>query len=391
MDGEPISRFEIAAPPRIVFGAGVAAEIPELVRSLGSRALFVTGSRPERHELIVSGIRAVCDAVTVFSVTGEPGVETVRGGLDALRALGADIVVAIGGGSVLDAGKAIGALAGAGAPVETYLEVVGMGRAIERAGVPCVAVPTTAGTGAEATRNAVLGVADRRVKVSLRSPFVLPRVAVIDPLLTAGMAPALTASTGLDALTQLIEASVCGRSNPVVDAWCTEGLQRVSRSLREAFDNAGNLDARADLSLASLLSGLSLANAGLGAVHGFAGPIGGMYPIAHGAVCAALLPVVMEANLKAITERFPHHRAIGRYERIARLLTGDSQASALDGIAWVRALCAGMRIRSLGELGVKRDEFSVIAQKASVSSSMKANPIKLDHEELVQILNAAWE
>ncbi len=385
-----MTRFEISIPSRIVFGLGAASEIPGVVRSLGRRAFLLTGSRPGCHGEIEAKIREACDEVAVFSSPGEPDVEAVRAGVAAVRMAGAEVVVAIGGGSVMDLGKAIGALARTGFPVETYLEGVGAGSAIEAAGIPCVAVPTTSGTGAEATRNAVIGVSSHRVKVSLRSPWVLPRVAVVDPTLTVGMPPDLTATTGLDALTQLIESFVCARFNPITDVWCAEGLRRVSHSLRTAHHDGGNLESRADLSLASHLSGLALANAGLGAVHGLAGPLGGMYPIAHGAVCAALLPSVMEANLLALRSRSPMHPALGRYETIARLLTGDPRARAEDGIAWVRALREPFGLGSLAELGVVAAEFPEIVRKASMASSMKANPIGLTQEELSSILEAAW-
>ena len=188
-----------------------------------------------------------------------------------------------------------------------YLEVVGGGQPLARPSAPCIAIPTTAGTGSEVTRNAVLSAPDQRVKVSLRSPLMLPRLAVVDPTLTQGLPRSITASTGLDALTQLIEPYVSCRANPATDAWCVEGLRRASGALRRACDDGADVDAREQMALASLFSGFALANAGLGAVHGFAGTIGGMFDAPHGAICAALLPHVMAGNLRALASRGAPH------------------------------------------------------------------------------------
>ena len=203
-----------------------------------------------------------------------------------------------------------------------YLEIVGRGKALANRSAPFIAIPTTAGTGAEVTRNAVLASPEHQIKVSLRSPHLLPRLAVIDPELTYDLPPALTASTGLDALTQLIEPYVCLRANPMTDGDCVEGIHRVARSLREAVFNGQNKSAREDMAMASLFGGLALANAGLGAVHGFAGPIGGVFPAPHGAICAALLPQVMAANLRALRQREPDSLRCA-VTRVATLLTGN--------------------------------------------------------------------
>src|SRR5207245_11298164 len=209
-----------------------------------------------------------------------------------------------------------------------YLEVIGQGRALENASTPFIAMPTTAGTGSEVTRNAVLASPRHRVKVSLRSPFLLPKIALVDPELTYDLPPSITASTGLDALTQLIEPYVSSRANPMTDAVCVDGLRRVARSLRVAFEAGRNAAAaREDMAVASLFGGLALANAGLGAVHGFAGPIGGMFPAPHGAVCAALLPDTMEVNLRALRRRAPESETLRRFDEIARILTGRPEAT----------------------------------------------------------------
>ncbi|HSG20091.1 MAG TPA: iron-containing alcohol dehydrogenase, partial [Burkholderiaceae bacterium] len=272
-----------------------------------------------------------------------------------------------------------------------YLEVIGAGKAITQPAAPYLAIPTTAGTGAEVTRNAVLGSPEHRVKVSLRSPLMLPRLAVIDPELTYQLPPRLTASTGLDALTQLLEPYVSHLANPLTDAICREGLRRAARSLRRAYrQGRADLPARNDMALASLLGGLALANAKLGAVHGFAGPLGGMFPAApHGATCAALLPQVMAVNVQALQERATAERALRRYDEVAQILTGSDRATAADGVAWVRDLCRELQIPPLNSYGLTEADFPALIEKSAKASSMKGNPIKLTGEEMAEILRRA--
>jgi alcohol dehydrogenase class IV len=267
-----------------------------------------------------------------------------------------------------------------------YIEIIGRGRMLSKPSAPFLAIPTTAGTGSEATRNAVLASPEHRVKVSLRSPFLLPSIALVDPELARDLPPALTATTGLDALTQLIEPYTCLRANPMTDALCEEGMRRAARSLRAAFENGRNDAAREDMALASLFGGMALANAGLGAAHGLAGPIGGMFPAPHGAVCAALLPHVMAANLRALRVRQPGNPALARYQTAARLLTGNPQAGADDGVEWVRSLVSDLQIPGLGLYGIKSEHAAELVAKAAQASSMKANPIVLLPAELSALL-----
>jgi alcohol dehydrogenase class IV len=326
---------------------------------------------------------------SVLPVPGEPEIETVQRGVALAKRENCGLVISFGGGSALDAGKAIAAmLANPGKPLD-YLEVIDRGQALTKPSAPFIAIPTTAGTGSEVTRNAVLASPEHRVKVSLRSPFLLPKIAVVDPELTYDLPPAITASTGLDALTQLIEPYVCSRANPMTDALCVEGIRRAARSLRAAFADGRNAAARSDMAVASLFGGLALANAGLGAVHGLAGPIGGQFPAPHGAVCAALLPQVMEANLRALRRRQPATQTVQRYEEMARLVTGHASATAEAGVEWVRKLVKDLGIPSLGQYGLKREHTAELIAKASQASSMKANPIALTPEELAGILERA--
>jgi alcohol dehydrogenase class IV len=316
-------------------------------------------------------------------------LEIVRQGVERAASEKCDLIVGLGGGSALDAGKAIAAMRTNPGDLLDYMEIIGAGKPLREPSAPFMAIPTTAGTGTEVTRNAVLASRADRVKASLRSPFMLAKIALVDPELTYGLPAALTASTGLDALTQLIEPFVCERAQPMTDALCAEGMRRVACSLRVAFTESPNAAAREDMALASLFGGMALANAGLGAVHGFAGPIGGLLDAPHGGICAALLPHVMEANLRALRQRAPAHRALQRYETVARILTGNSTALADEGVAWVRQLVADLRIPNLSAYGLTTENRGMIIEKAQQASSMKANPILLTTEELAAILEGA--
>ncbi len=382
-------RFEFATASRIIFGPGTLKEVGASARSFGARPLVVTGRNPARAAKLLDLLAGDGLPAATFAVAGEPSTDCVLAGVKQAREAGCDLVIGFGGGSALDAAKAIAALLGNDGDLLDYLEVIGRARPLPRPGVPCLALPTTAGTGAEVTRNSVLASPEQRVKVSLRSPFLLPRVAIIDPELTHGLPPDVTATTGLDALTQLIEPYVCNRANPLVDALCVEGLRRAAYSLRRACEHGDEPGPREDMALASLFGGLALANAGLGAVHGFAAPIGGMFPAPHGAVCAALLPPVMAANVRALRERQPASPIRARFAEIARLLTGRPQATAEEGIAWVRELGRDLGIRPLRTYGLGAADIPVVVEKAALASSMKANPIALTREELAAALAAA--
>lgn len=376
--------FEFVTAARIVFGRGTAASVVKIAREFGSRALVVTGRDRSRAARVTEGLD--CDW---FSVTGEPTVQCVRDGVARARETRSEMVISIGGGSAIDAGKAIAILvANSGEPLD-YLEVVGRGKPFERPGLPYIAVPTTAGTGSEVTRNAVLGSPDHGVKASLRSPWMLARAAVVDAELTVALPPSVTASTGLDALTQLIEPYVSARANAMVDLFCAEGIRRINASLIRAITNGSDMEARESMAFASLLGGLSLANAGLGVVHGFAAPIGGMIDAPHGAVCAAVLPHGMETNICALRERDPHGSALRRYGDVARMVTGNPEAAPEDGVERVRELCRDSGIDSLSKLGVRREDVPALVEKAARASSMKANPIVLTPAELTEVLEAS--
>lgn len=379
-------RFEFATATRIIFGEGAIQQVGQLVLEMGSRAFVVTGRTLQRAEPLCEQLNKHGIDCLTFQVPGEPTVLIAKNAVKQARQAKCDLVISIGGGSALDTGKVAAAMLTNTGQLEDYLEVVGQGKPLTEKSKPHIAIPTTAGTGAEVTRNAVLGVPEYRVKVSMRSPLMLPLLALVDPCLTYSMPPTVTASTGLDALTQLMEAYVSNKANPMTDCLCREGLKRAACSLRRAYEDGSSQDAREDMALASLFSGLALANAKLGAVHGFAGPLGGMISAPHGVICAGLLPYVMEANVQALQRRAADSPALSRYHEIAQLLTGRDTAQAVDGVVWVQELCRALKVTSLDEFGLKVQDFPTVVAKAQKSSSMKGNPITLADEELTEIL-----
>lgn len=384
-------RFEFATATRIIFGEGTLPEAGKTAKEIGGNVLLVCGSSPEHVQPLRTVLEKQGIGYAVFQVSSEPTVAIVEQAVKLAKEAKSSLVIAFGGGSAIDAGKAVAALLANGGEVLDYLEVIGRGETLTKPSYPLIAIPTTAGTGAEVTKNAVIRAPEHKVKVSLRSPTMLPRLALVDPELTYNLPPQITASTGLDALTQLIEPFVSAKANPMVDAMCQEGMQHIARSLRRVYEHGDDTIARRDVSLASLLGGLSLANAGLGGVHGFASVIGGMFSAPHGAVCARLLPGVMKANLIALKERSPESEFIGRYEQIACILTGKPNATAVDGITWVEELCEALNIPSLSIHGVSFEDIPPIIEKSKVASSMKVNPVSLTTDEMREILEHALD
>src|SRR2546430_1995285 len=356
--------FEFATAGKILAGAGRAAELPGVVAGLGSRVLVCTGADPARHDV-------------VLAVGAEPTVELARACVAAAREHGADVVAAVGGGSVLDLGKAAAMLLGNGGDPLDYLEVIGSGRQITQPSVPCVAVPTTAGTGAEVTANAVLASPAHGLKASLRSPLMTPRVALVDPELTMSCPPRVTAASGLDALTQCLEPFVSVRANPLTDGLAREGLRRAAAGLRAAYADGSGLGARADMAMCSLLGGIALANAKLGAVHGLAGVIGGTADVPHGMACAALLAPLVQANVRTLRTAAPGSPALDRYAEAAQLLTGKPVASIEDGLTWIGETLTLLGVPGLAAFGLAPGQAGDIAAAAVTSSSMQGNPVPL--------------
>jgi alcohol dehydrogenase class IV len=382
-------QFEFATTSRILFRPGAVADLPNIAREFGTRALLVTGRNTTRAAPLAAELQHAGIESSIFAVETEPTLDVLRAGVHRARHA-CDLVIGFGGGSAIDAGKAIAALVtNSGEPLD-YLEIIGQGRALERAPLPFIAVPTTAGTGAEVTRNAVLGSPQHGVKASLRSPLMLPKTALIDPDLTLNLPPEITASTGLDALTQLIEPYVSNRANSLTDLFCIEGMKRVAACLLRACRNGGDHQARESMSFASLLGGLALANAALGVVHGFAAPLGAMLHAPHGALCAAVLPHGMAINIQALRRRAPpEHEALRSYCDIARILANSSTAEPEDGANWVAALCQQLSVAPLRVHGLEPQQIPALVEKAAKANSMKGNPIPLTTQELTEIAELA--
>jgi alcohol dehydrogenase class IV len=381
-----VVRFDLAFPGDIRFGAGRVSEVPGALADLGaSRVLVVTGRTTSRADAVRSALNEVNISSVVSGVATEPSIERVRATVDLLLETGCDAVLGFGGGSALDIAKAVAVLATSGTDPMEHLEVIGAGRPIERQGLPCVAVPTTAGTGSEVTRNSVLS--GSGVKASLRSPLLLPKVALVDPDLLVGVPKPTIAASGMDALSQLIEPLLSQRANPFTDALAREGIRRSARSLRRAYEEGmEDPGVREDLAMASLFSGICLANSGLGAVHGLAAAAGARLSAPHGAVCAAVLAAAIDVNLRALRDRAPDHQAVQRITEVATLLTGRPDASAEDAISWLQELTAVLSIPGLASYGLDEAEIDAVATAAQKASSMRGNPIELRDQEVREIV-----
>jgi alcohol dehydrogenase class IV len=382
-------RFDLTLPGEIRFGAGRVSEVPGALADLGAkRVMVITGRTTSRADGIRAALNAADMSSMVFGVATEPSIERVRAAVDLVLETGCDAVLGFGGGSALDVAKAVAVLARSGTDPMDHLEVIGAGRPIERPGLPCVAVPTTAGTGSEVTRNSVLS--GGGVKASLRSPLLLPKLAVVDPDLLVGVPKPTIAASGMDALSQLIEPLLSQRAHPFTDAVAREGIRRSARSLRRAYqEGMEDPGVREDLAIASLFSGMCLANSGLGAVHGLAAAAGARLSAPHGAVCAAVLTAAMEVNLRALRERAPDHPALQRIAEVASLLTGRPEASPEDAIAWLAELTAAMSIPGLASYGLNQHAIATVVTAAQRASSMRGNPIELSDQEVTEIVTHA--
>lgn len=377
--------FGFATASQIIFGNNSVEKVPQLVSELGNKVLIVTGRNTEKAQLLMERLSSNIKA-TVFQIESEPTIEKIGEGVQVAGNNQCNVVVGIGGGSVIDGAKAIAALVPNKGELLDYLEVIGAGKPLTAPPLPCIAIPTTAGTGAEVTKNSVIKSLEHNVKVSLRSNLMYPDYAVLDPVLTYSMPPALTASTGVDALTHLLETFVSKYSNPFIDMFCREGLKRVSRSLLIAYKNGEDAQPREDMVMASMLGGMALANVKLGAIHGFAGPMGGMYPIPHGAVCACLMPAVIEMNIEALNEQ---GKDISKFDELARILCNNEKAKAEDTIVWAENLVHQLKIPTLAGFGLSEKDFPVLVEKGKNASSMKGNPLVLNDEQLAWILEKA--
>jgi alcohol dehydrogenase class IV len=377
--------FEFSTAQKIIFGSGAIRQVGELAKLNGKTCLIVSSKNAPYAEIAERLNNSGLHHHSLF-VKGEPTLKSVQNGIDYAKSCKVDLIIGVGGGSTLDSAKAISALLTNEGNLTDYLEVVGKNQPILNHAIPMIAIPTTAGTGTEVTRNAVLKVEDKSIKVSLRSEKMIPKIALIDPELTLSLTPEVTASTGMDALVQLIEPFVSLQANPMTDLYCREGIRRASNALENAYNHPDDLPSREEMSYSSLLGGMALANAGLGAVHGFAAVLGGIYPIPHGQCCARLLPSVYKNNYLAIMKRDPLSEKIFRFEEIAQIVTNDPKASFNDGIGWFQDICNKLNIPHLSKFGINMTNSTEIIKKVKSASSTKANPIQLNDDELIQIL-----
>jgi len=377
--------FTFATAGRISVGPGVATEIPGAVVAHGRRALVVTGGNPGRYD-VLDALAESQVSISRLAVDREPTVDDVREATALAREC--DVVLGLGGGSVIDLAKAAAALVAADDPVD-HLEVIGRGRPLPPTALPVVAAPTTAGTGSEVTANAVLASPTDGVKVSVRGPTLLPRAAIVDPLLTVSCPRKVTAAAGLDAFTQCLEPFVSPMATPLTDGFARTGLAAAGRSLRQAYTDGSDVDARGDMSLCSLLGGMALANAKLGAVHGIAGVVGGMTGASHGAICAALLPSVVTVTVAALRDRAPQSPALARYGRAGELVNADRSSRVDDLVDWIRETCQQLSMPGLGSLGLSSDQVDTVVSASARSSSIKGHPIELTSDELRRIVQSS--
>lgn len=385
--------FDFFTAPEIYFGNGRINELPEHCLKFGKKVLLVKGGNSLEESGQLPTILRFMDkkglSVRLLSVTSEPETNLINSMAEEARSFGPRVVVAIGGGSVIDAAKAVSGLVTNGGSIMEYLEGVGTGRMIEKPAIPFIAVPTTSGTGTEVTKNAVISSRAMKFKKSIRHQFLIPRIAIVDPVLTLSQPPSVTAACGMDALTQLIEPYLSIKSNPFIDAICLKGVGLVARSLQTAYNNGDDLQSRENMCLASLMGGIALANAGLGVVHGIASPLGAFFPLSHGVACASVLPAAFEVNANAVARSGDRSAIYSKFAVIARVLTGvdqkDDKADIANGVKWLYDLKKQLNIPSLSQIGIGESELPFIVSE-SRGSSMKTNPVVLSDEEIGQIL-----
>jgi alcohol dehydrogenase class IV len=391
-----ITDFSLSRLPRIEFGSGALAKLPDVSRRYGTRALLVTGAGSLKASPCWQGVTAGLQARGMswlhLAIPGEPSPQMVDEAVRALRTETIDVVIGIGGGSALDAAKAIAGLLKTGNSVMDHLEGVGPELPYAGPATPFIAVPTTAGTGSEATKNAVLSVqGPDGFKKSFRDEKLVAEVALVDPDLLATCPPAVIAANGMDAFTQLLESYVSSRAAPLTDSLAWGGMKAARDGLLALYRDAGDAEARERMAYAALASGITLAQVGLGSVHGLAAPLGALFPIPHGVACGTLVATATRINIEALRARAPDHQALEKYAQVGRLLSRQGQldrdsahAALIDTLDnWTRAL----GLPTLAHYGVKETDIPRIVAN-SRGSSMKTNPVRLDDSEIAAILAA---
>ncbi len=379
------SMFQFMTATRIIFGEGSLESSLSIISQYGYSVLLVSGKNAERYAPLTAYLQQQNMRYQHVAVSGEPNITMVEEAAMLGRRFKPDMVIAIGGGSVLDMGKAVAAIIPNQGNVYDYVEVVGRSVPLKAKPLPFIAIPTTASSGSEVTRNAVLKSAQDRVKISLRSPDMLADVAIIDPTLTYGTDPVTSGRGAMDAFTHLMEAYVCGEPNPLTDMICEEGLRRLSRAMI-AGCLRDDKKARSDLSFAAMLGGMATTNAKLGAAHGLASALGGKLDAPHSVITARLAPIVMRENIDVAKEA-GRSDILQRYKIVSRILTGRKNACVEDGILWVNMMLEKLSIPNLTDFGVCATSFERVAADALKSTAIKGNPIPLTMERLTHILH----
>ena len=381
--------FQFMTSTKIIFGDGALPASLSLFNQYGYSVLLVTGNTLERTSLVTDYLDAQSMRYQHISVSGEPNIKMVEEAATSARRFKPDMVVAMGGGSAIDMGKALAAVLPNQGNLYDYVEVVGRNVPLKTKPLPFIAIPTTASTGAEVTKNAVLKSGQDQVKISLRSPDMLADVAIVDPALTHGTNPYLSGRGAMDAFTHLMEAYVCGEPNPLTDMICEEGLRKLSRSVIQAciYDEP---QARSDLAFASMLGGMAITNAKLGAAHGLASALGGKISAPHSVITARLAPFVMLENI-AVAKEQQRNDILARYQRIAQIVTGNVEAKEEEAIAWLSEVLDTLKLPSLLEFGVCEAQFDEVSADALKSVAIKGNPLPLNQERLVHILKQVCE
>jgi len=376
--------FQFMTSTRILFGEGALQSSLSLLNQYGYSVLLVTGKNTDRASPILHYLKQQNMRYQHVAISGEPNITMIEETALVGRKFKPDLVVAMGGGSVLDMGKALAAVIPNQGDVYDYVEVVGRNVPLKSKPISFIAIPTTASTGSEVTRNAVLRSGQDQVKVSLRSPEMLADVAIIDPTLTYGTDKLTSGRGAMDAFTHLMEAYVCGDPNPLTDMICEEGLRRLSQSILPACLQ-DNYKARADISFAAMLGGMAITNAKLGAAHGLASALGGKLDAPHSIITARLAPYVMTENIKA-AQKAGRSDVLHRYTKVAQILTGRVNARREDGVLWVNMMLEKLALPTLDKFGVCATSFEDVAEDALKSVAIKGNPLPLTKQRLTYIL-----
>jgi alcohol dehydrogenase class IV len=376
--------FQFMTSTKIIFGDGALKASLSLFNQYGYSVLLVTGNTLERTSIVTDYLDAQSMRYQHITVSGEPNIKMVEEAAISARRFKPDMVVAIGGGSAIDMGKALAAILPNQGNLYDYVEVVGRNVPLKTKPIPFIAIPTTASTGAEVTKNAVLKSGQDQVKISLRSPDMLADVAIVDPALTHGTNLYLSGRGAMDAFTHLMEAYVCGDPNPLTDMICEEGLRKLSNSVIQAciYDEP---QARSDLAFASMLGGMAITNAKLGAAHGLASALGGKISAPHSVITARLAPFVMLENIEVAKDQ-QRNDILARYQRISQIVTGNAEAKEDAAVFWLSEVLDTLKLPNLLEFGVCEAQFEEVSADALKSVAIKGNPLPLNQERLVHIL-----